>query len=321
MAQSPKNPAVTAQHVDAVLAHLGYDPATVHELGRGEVSVALEVPGRDGARVLRVSTRYDAHIGFGKDAIAGDRFASSRLPVPEVIGHGRVGDITYCESRKVAGIPSDRLSLAEAHALAPAVARTLAAIWSTPPPVNSPGGWHVEGSDIVSGGENWRDVLGAAATSDWESGSISQVGRDAQSLRALKQVNTALLRLVDRIPDVEPRLVHGDFGFDNLMAGSKTVTGVIDWALSVIGDPAHDVAWLRFWELQMYGRNGRFSSLVEAQLPREFTASPGWNDRVDAAALAIAMNVTAWLAGAGRLEEMMATARRGASLATGLEVA
>ena len=42
-------------------------------------------------------------------------------------------------------------------------------------------------------------------------------------------------------------VVHGDFGFDNLMCLDGRVTGVLDWAEARIGDPLYDLANLDYW--------------------------------------------------------------------------
>jgi len=57
--------------------------------------------------------------------------------------------------------------------------------------------------------------------------------------------------LTDHLPAAAaaPKLVHGDFRLANFMADKSGLTGVIDWELAHIGDPAEDLAWvcLRSW--------------------------------------------------------------------------
>ena len=43
-------------------------------------------------------------------------------------------------------------------------------------------------------------------------------------------------------------LVHGDFGFDNVLADTEgKITAVFDWEHSIYGDFVYDIAWLDFW--------------------------------------------------------------------------
>ncbi len=41
--------------------------------------------------------------------------------------------------------------------------------------------------------------------------------------------------------------VHGDFGFDNVISDGRRITGVLDWAESLLGDFVYDIAYLDFW--------------------------------------------------------------------------
>jgi hygromycin-B 4-O-kinase len=52
-------------------------------------------------------------------------------------------------------------------------------------------------------------------------------------------------RLDDRIPP-EHRLVHGDWGANNLLVADGRITGILDWEATTLGDPLRDVAG-RFW--------------------------------------------------------------------------
>lgn len=53
-----------------------------------------------------------------------------------------------------------------------------------------------------------------------------------------------LRRHVQRVPSLELRLVHGDFGSENLLAAEYHLTGVIDFGSACIGDPLWDLAGL-----------------------------------------------------------------------------
>ncbi|WP_412515553.1 phosphotransferase family protein [Actinomadura madurae] len=59
-------------------------------------------------------------------------------------------------------------------------------------------------------------------------------------------VELALRWLDDRRPPASGRrtVVHGDFRNGNLMIGTGGVTGVLDWELAHLGDPAEDLGWL-----------------------------------------------------------------------------
>lgn len=55
-----------------------------------------------------------------------------------------------------------------------------------------------------------------------------------------------LFNLLEFISE-EKYLVHGDFGFDNLIVDDGQITGFLDWAESKCGDFLYNIAWLDFW--------------------------------------------------------------------------
>lgn len=76
---------------------------------------------------------------------------------------------------------------------------------------------------------------------------------------------------LDALP--ERTLVHGDVGFDNLLADEGGISAVLDWANAMYGDPLYDLAWLSFWPspvdwLQVWrGRPGaRWDATVERRI-------------------------------------------------------
>jgi hypothetical protein len=56
----------------------------------------------------------------------------------------------------------------------------------------------------------------------------------------------AMKRLLAYCP-TEKYLVHGDFGFDNVLSEGQHITGVLDWADARLGDFVYDLAYLDFW--------------------------------------------------------------------------
>jgi aminoglycoside phosphotransferase (APT) family kinase protein len=50
--------------------------------------------------------------------------------------------------------------------------------------------------------------------------------------------------LAHRPPSEDRVLVHGDFGFHNLLVARDRVTAVLDWELATIGDPLVDLTGL-----------------------------------------------------------------------------
>ena len=62
----------------------------------------------------------------------------------------------------------------------------------------------------------------------------------------LKPIMKNYLELTDNCPE-ERKLVHGDFGSNNMLTDGKKITGVLDWDCALYGDPLYDIAGIIFW--------------------------------------------------------------------------
>ena len=61
-------------------------------------------------------------------------------------------------------------------------------------------------------------------------------------------LDTLLTWLEENIPDMgacTPSIVHGDYGFHNLIVDGDRVSAILDWEFAHTGDPAEDVAYCR----------------------------------------------------------------------------
>ncbi|GHO85573.1 phosphotransferase [Dictyobacter formicarum] len=59
-------------------------------------------------------------------------------------------------------------------------------------------------------------------------------------------LHAELVRYLDWCPE-ERCLLHGDFGFSNALTKVDRLSGILDWGLSLYGDPVYDVARMNFW--------------------------------------------------------------------------
>jgi hygromycin-B 4-O-kinase len=113
--------------------------------------------------------------------------------------------------------------------------------------------------------ETWRDFLTSVADPqryDWAA---------ADSLADMNIVNRILerlARLAAHCPETR-KLVHGDFGSNNVLTDGRHITGVIDWSEASIGDPLYDVANIFFWStwLDCMQQQARYFETQLADLP------------------------------------------------------
>ncbi|MGO4831689.1 phosphotransferase family protein, partial [Rhizobiaceae sp. 2RAB30] len=76
------------------------------------------------------------------------------------------------------------------------------------------------------------------AAPDWPA-----TGVDKERVARLLDI---MLDLTNHCPE-EWRLIHGDFGSNNVLTDGRCITGVIDWSEAMYGDPLYDVANILSW--------------------------------------------------------------------------
>lgn len=189
--------------------------------------------------VVRVNASAE---GFAKDAFAYRKFASARLPIPEIISIFRLNDgHACCVSRRLPGVTLQDLESHNLPAVVGEVAEVLAAIAASDIAVTSGFGRF----DAGGTGEHtsWREFLmsvGDRERYDWE------VMRGGVARGRVDRLVERLTSAAESCPEVR-QLVHGDFGSNNVLSDRNRITGVIDWSEALIGDPLYDVANILFW--------------------------------------------------------------------------
>jgi aminoglycoside phosphotransferase (APT) family kinase protein len=154
--------------------------------------------------------------------------AGSAVPVPEVLA--------FCDDPEVAGLPfllMDRvagdclvrspLRARSSERLARAAVETLAALHAID--------WRARGLEARAGSYLERQVT------RW--GRQLEATPSAARLSGLEGIREWLLEHAPQ--DSEQTIVHGDFGFHNLLVEGEEISAVLDWELATIGDPLSDL--------------------------------------------------------------------------------
>jgi hygromycin-B 4-O-kinase len=235
-------------------------------VAQGEDSQTYGVDAAGQSYVVRIN-RSDE--GFRKDRYAHERFSSARLPIPRVVAIGPIGDgLQFCISERARGSTLEDQASSEVSKLVD----QLFTVWSELARCDigdsSGYGWFDDNGTAFS--ESWRDYLRSEADGWDELRAESErlVGRDPGDLLELYR------SLIESCPE-ERRLVHGDFGSNNVIVDGGRVTAVLDWDHAMYGDPLFDVGTARFWATwldcmarQIEFFDGRLSNL------------PNYDDRV-----------------------------------------
>ncbi|HET9200602.1 MAG TPA: phosphotransferase [Dehalococcoidia bacterium] len=226
---------VIAERVASVL---GTDQLALAPIAQGEDSLALGVEAAGKSYVVRIN-RLDE--GFRKERYVHRRFSSVKLPVPRVLEVGSIGEgLYFCVSERAPGETLQDQQPADVAALVGPLFEVWAELRRCDVSDTSGFGWFDDRGKAYS--SSWQDYLRAEADG-WEENreqGKQLVGRDPGDLLELYRL------LIDSCPE-ERKLVHGDFGSNNVVVDQGRVTAVLDWDHAMYGDPLFDVATARFW--------------------------------------------------------------------------
>jgi len=210
-------------------------------LAGGEASRAYGFRSNGQDLVLRVNH----HASYARDAAVSRRFRQVAVPVPQILQFGRHGSHFWAISERALGILLEGLDAGQHMSLMDAMATTMIAIHRTPIEDTSGYGLITESGNAAHA--TWRDFL----TGDGMYGAFVDWKRmlpraDLRQRRLVEDAWAAAARLTDGCPE-ERAIVHGDYTYDNLLTDGESITGVIDWNVSLYGDRLWDVAWTDLW--------------------------------------------------------------------------
>jgi hygromycin-B 4-O-kinase len=260
----------------------------------GQVAQTFSFAVRDREYVVRFSRHMGA--AFAKEVFIAAHYASAAVPIPPVIDVGRLGELDYVISVRSPGVTWLALPPAEAMALVPALMTTLQAIHAVD--VRATGGFGViggEGNGLYSG---WRASLLAIRDEEPEG---EYYGAWHRLFETSFLERAAFDRLFARMRDLLPLcpearfLVHGDFGFDNVLCTGETVSAVLDWSNAAYGDFLYDVAWIDFW-----GAGIGFAERFQEHYQRRAVAVPHFAGRLRCYQAYIALDASRFYAKAGQ---------------------
>lgn len=212
--------------------------STTYRVSEGEESLAIGIRVAEEDLILRANR---CASGFHKDDYCYHMFASTTLPIPQILLISSVCGISYCISRRAAGVTLQDLRPSELPAVTSMVAQAMQAIAEAP--LANAIGFGKFDANGVGEHNSWRNFLEAIADPnqyDW-----SRVG-DLVSSRWVDRYLHKLVSLLTHCPE-RKQLVHADFGSNNVITDRSSITGVIDWSDAMFGDPLYDVANIFFW--------------------------------------------------------------------------
>jgi len=241
-------PSEPVESVRTLLAeHLSHPIEELRQLPGGEISQTFSFDTAGRGYILKLNhDKMDAN--FEKEAFVSREFSSDVVPIPEVVAFGRHEHLHFIVLERASGTPMDQLPAEELPAAVPALIETLAAIHSTDVS-------RFEGHGLFDGDgrgffESWRSNLEFVREEERDGGFYGKwhtlFDETFLEREVFDSVFATMMGLADDCPE-DRWLVHGDFGFGNLLVEGDRVTAVIDWLEAKFADFVYDIAWLDFW--------------------------------------------------------------------------
>ena len=207
----------------------------------GEQSQAFQFTTVDGKK--RLVRFRDSELPFQKDRLAFELFSNRGIPIPRVHTIERMSDSLWvCISDFCEGRGIDCLDKAEYQQLHSNLFEMHLFIQSAD--IGALKNALVSiGPDCDVG--SWKDALSKITSTeshDWD----LLIRNNYISVAQFEALSSSLLQLLNELGDYN-YCVHGDLGFNNVLAQDGKITAILDWEALTIGDFVYDLAWLDFW--------------------------------------------------------------------------
>ncbi len=161
---------------------------------------------------------------------------------------GQVGEHSYTISQKMPGRGLQSLTKAEYIAALPSLIETLFAIHQTNVQDWRHYGWI--GDDGEGRFPTWQSFIGRVSEEERPDGFYGQWHTLFQTTFLerdfFEQVYQRMMDLLQFCPP-ERWLVHGEYGYNNVLVENGRVTAVLDWTDAMYGDFVYDIAAMDFW--------------------------------------------------------------------------
>lgn len=222
-------------------SNFAQDIQSLTAIKEGETSQAFSFSSKDREFVIRVHSKKH---GFEKDRYAHDHFNSQRIPIPKTFQIGQLSNKFYCSiTQKAEGKIIDHFEKEEIRQFIPELINVLDSIHGFNIGDTQFGDWEIDGKAPET---SWKNYL-LKLVEEFEDYKNKTPENTLLEQEVVHKILARYKQLVGYCPNIR-HLVHGDYGFNNLLSDGKKITSVIDWELSKYGDFLYDVAWLSFWE-------------------------------------------------------------------------
>ncbi|HEU0164967.1 MAG TPA: phosphotransferase, partial [Thermomicrobiales bacterium] len=216
----------------------------------------VQLPGGGVARIFAFDTaggeyvvRFNsaAELDFDNEAAIIDLLAGSGVPIPRMIAHGVIRDLSWAISDRIPGVQLNSLPPDEFAAMTPQVFATLDRIHATD--ITTTAGYGYFDATLTGRSSSWREHV--LSIREDHPGGYNPPWEVTFATTALdRSLVMSLFAEIERLVAFCPEgrwLIHGDYGYDNILVQDGKITAVLDWLSARFGDFLFDVASLDFW--------------------------------------------------------------------------
>ncbi|WP_420630478.1 phosphotransferase family protein [Candidatus Leptofilum sp.] len=212
-------------------------------LGTGHIALVYSFRVGNQELVMRLVENTMAHT-LKKEAVIANLLQGSDVPLPPILHEGQYADYYFAIAPRAPGQTLDEITPEQYAETLPEIIKMLDLIHQVD--VSSTRGYGFFEETAVGAFPSWPNYLLTVGKEEDEGffGQWHHLFEDSFLERPLfDQLYTEMQRLFPYLP-TERYLIHGDYGFNNVLADRGRVTAVLDWANAKFGDFLFDVAYL-----------------------------------------------------------------------------
>jgi hygromycin-B 4-O-kinase len=228
--------------------HFGTSVTDLTHVEGGQISRTFSFRVGEQEYIVRFNKDNMLTANLPKEAYLSQKLTPFRIPIPEIVHVGRLGELYFAISRKAPGQMVETLSPQEVIQLFPHLIEMLDRIHHVD--VSKTKGYGVFDSQGVGLASSWRGSLAIIAKEEDERdyfGKWHHLFDDTFLERDLfNDIYHHMLHLLDYCP-TDRFLVHGGYVFHNILVQDGKITAILDWVDAKYGDFVYDIAGLDFW--------------------------------------------------------------------------
>lgn len=230
----------------AIQEYFGQSLQNLQRITEGQVAQTYSFTAAEREYILRINATMQ--INYEKELYAYRHFSSQRVPIPPVVHVGQIDNRHFAISEKVPGQTLMKIPPQEFFALIPQQIEVLHAIHQTP--LVEQTGYGVFDGKGIGTFPSWQAYLAAIIEEAEKPDFFGKWHSLFEQSFLERDLFDALYQRMMQLSDYSPSqryLVHGDYGFNNVLVHNGKISAVLDWMNAGYGDFLMDVAWLDFW--------------------------------------------------------------------------